>query len=154
MHLADAAKRAASESPNPADIEKAATSLFGKTLVTHQTGPEGIVVRKLYVERTPRPAFSAKSSISPVCLTALADVRSSSRARPTNEGGMDIEELARTKPEALFYEPVNPVSGLSGYQARNLAQRMGLKGAALVSVAGAAVSIAKAFLLGTPRWWK
>ncbi len=124
----------------PADIEKAAHTLFGKTLVTHQTGPEGIIVRKLYVEQAQTVAKELylacvmdRTKRVPVIMASL-------------EGGMDIEELARTRPEALFYEEVDPWTGLPSFKARNLAKRMGLKGTALNSMANAAVAVAKAFL--------
>lgn len=124
----------------PEDIEKAAQALFGKKLVTHQTGPEGVIVRKLYIEQ----AMSVKKELYLACV--MDRTRGCPVIMASTEGGMDIEELARTKPDALFYEPVHPVAGLAGFQARNLAQRMGLTGGALVSVASAAVGVAKAFL--------
>lgn len=125
---------------NSGDIQKAALSLFGKKLVTHQTGPEGVIVRKLYVEQ-------AQTVSQELYLACVMDrTRGCPVIMASTEGGMDIEELARTKPDALFYEPVHPVSGLAGFQARNLAKRMGFQGAALVAFAGAATSVAKAFL--------
>jgi succinyl-CoA synthetase beta subunit len=62
------------------------------------------------------------------------------------EGGMDIEELAKTRPEALFYEDVDPWTGLAAYKARALAQRMGFQGTALNALASVIVGVAKAFL--------
>src|SRR5687767_8978949 len=76
---------------NPQEIESAAKTLFGKTLVTHQTGPEGIVVQKLYIEQAQKVAREFY----------LACVMDRAKGRPvmmaTTEGGMDIEELARTR---------------------------------------------------------
>ena len=122
------------------DLQKAAKGLFGKTLVTHQTGPQGVVVRKLYVEQAQTVARELY----------LACVIDRSKGRPvmmaSTQGGMDVEELARTQPDAILFEPVDPWTGLQPYQARSLAQRMGLKGAALNAVAAVAQSVAKAFL--------
>ncbi len=62
------------------------------------------------------------------------------------EGGMDIEELARTRPDALYYADVDPAKGLPPYRARALAQQMGFQGASLLSFAAVANSLAEAFL--------
>jgi len=124
----------------PADVEAAAKKLFGKTLVTHQTGPEGIVVRKLYLEQ----AQTVEKEFY------LACVLDRSKGRPvimaSTQGGMDIEELAHKSPEAIFYADVDSWNGLQPFEARNLALRMGLKGATLASFAAVAQQTAKAFL--------
>lgn len=124
----------------PAEIESGARSLFGKTLVTHQTGPEGIVVRKVYVEQ----ATTVAQELYLACLLDRAKEKPVLMA--SREGGMDIEELARTKPEALVITEVDPWTGLSGYEARALAHRLGLKGQAVVSFAAVAQAVAKTFL--------
>lgn len=124
----------------PAEVETAAQGLFGKLLVTHQTGPEGIVVRKLYVEQ----AQAVERELYMACILDRAKGRPVIMA--STQGGMDIEELAKTKPEAILFEDVDPRVGLYGFQARRLAQKMGLQGAALNSVATVAVNLAKAFL--------
>jgi succinyl-CoA synthetase beta subunit len=64
----------------------------------------------------------------------------------STQGGMEIEELARTNPDAIFYEPFHPSTALPAFRARSLAQRMGLQGAALNSVASVMCGVAKAFL--------
>src|SRR6185295_18769739 len=124
----------------PAEIESVARSLFGKTLVTAQTGAQGVVVHKLYIEQ----AQSVQRELY------LACVLDRSRGRPilmaSTQGGMDIEELARTNPQAILYAVVDPSTGLQPYQARSLAQRLGLTGAALTSFASVAQAIAKTFL--------
>ncbi len=123
-----------------ADIEKAAQALFEKKLVTHQTGPDGIHIRKLYIEQ----AQSVTRELYLACVMDRVKGRPVMMASP--EGGMDIEQLARTRPEALFYVDVDPWQGLPDYLARALAKRMGLKGASLGAVASAASKVAKAFL--------
>jgi succinyl-CoA synthetase beta subunit len=122
------------------EVADAAKKLFGKLLVTHQTGPDGLVVRKLYVEQ----AQSVARELYMACVMDRAKGRPVIMA--TTEGGMDIEELAQSKPDAILYEPVDPWTGLQPYRARALARRMGLQGTALTSVASVAVSLAKAFL--------
>jgi succinyl-CoA synthetase beta subunit len=125
---------------NTAEAEAAAKTLFGKKLVTHQTGPEGLVVQKLYIEQIQTVARELY----------MACVMDRAKGRPvimsSVEGGMDIEELARTRPEAILYEPVDPWTGLAPYRARLLARRMGLTGSALNAVAAVATGLAKAFL--------
>jgi succinyl-CoA synthetase beta subunit len=122
------------------EIESAAATLFGKKLVTHQTGPEGVIVRKLYVEQ----AQTVQRELYLAC--AIDRSRGCPVMMVSTEGGMEIEELARTKPDAILYEPVDPVIGLPPYRARSLAQRLGLQGAALNSVASVMTGVAKAFL--------
>ena len=124
----------------PKDIEAAAAALFGKKLVTPQTGPDGLVVRKLYIEQ----AQSVKRELY------LACVMDRSKGCPvivaSTEGGVDIEELSKTRPEALLYENINSATGLPPFRARALAQRMGFQGAALNAMASAILGVAKAFL--------
>jgi len=125
---------------SPAELEAAAKSLFGKKLVTHQTGPQGIVVQKLYIEQ----AQAVSQEMYMAC------VMDRTRARPvfmaSREGGMEIEELARTQPDSILYEPMDPEKGLEAEAAQSLAQKLGLKGSATNSVAAVAQGVAKAFL--------
>jgi succinyl-CoA synthetase beta subunit len=124
----------------PQEIEKAAAELFGKKLVTHQTGPDGVIVRKLYIEQ----AQTVQRELYVAC--AIDRSKGCPVIMASTEGGMDIEELARTRPDSILYEPVDAATGLPAYRARSLAQRMGLQGAALNSVAAVISSMAKAFL--------
>jgi succinyl-CoA synthetase beta subunit len=124
----------------PSEIEHATEALFGKKLVTHQTGPEGVIVQKLYIEQ----ALTVQKELYAAC--AIDRTRGCPVLMLSTEGGMNIEELARTKPEAILYEPVDSVPGLPAYRARAVAARLGLKGTALNSVAGVIFGLAKAFL--------
>jgi len=123
-----------------AELENVAQSLFGKTLVTHQTGPAGIVIKKLYIEQ----AQSVKRELY------LACVMDRSKGAPilmvSLEGGVEIEELAKNKPEAILFETVDPLKGLSTEQALGLADRLQLTGPAREAFAPVAVGVAKAFL--------
>jgi succinyl-CoA synthetase beta subunit len=99
----------------PAAAQTAAQKMFGKPLVTHQTGPEGQVVRRLYVEQ----GLDIKREL----YLALVVDRDSRRiaVMASTEGGMDIEEVAAHTPEKIITEYVDPLHGLTGFQARKLA---------------------------------
>ena len=104
------------------DVQREALRLLGSTLVTHQTGPHGKVVNRLYVE--------VGSAIErELYLSALVD-RATSRVAfvVSTEGGMDIEEVARTHPEKILTFSVDPATGLMPQHARRAAQVLGLAG--------------------------
>ena len=98
----------------------AAKEIFGKTLVTHQTGPEGKVVQRLLVEQ----GLAIKSEL----YLALVVDRESRRIAimASSEGGMDIEEVAAKTPEKIHTIKVDPAVGLQSYQIRQLAFALGL----------------------------
>ncbi|MDH4226619.1 MAG: ADP-forming succinate--CoA ligase subunit beta [Deltaproteobacteria bacterium] len=97
-----------------------AKEILGKTLVTHQTGPEGKVVKKVFIEEGCDIAKEyyvgavVDRATQRVCLMA------------STEGGVEIEEVAAKHPEKILKEFVDPAVGLQGYQARNLAFGLGL----------------------------
>jgi succinyl-CoA synthetase beta subunit len=99
--------------------------ILGMKLVTHQTGPEGRIVKRLLVEE----GMDIKREIY---LSVLLD---RAAAMPvfmaSSAGGMDIEEVAKDRPEAILREHVNPGVGLQAYQARKLAFGLGLTGESL-----------------------
>ena len=99
---------------------EAAKEIFGKTLVTHQTGPEGKVVQRLLVEQ----GLAIKSEL----YLALVVDRESRRVAimASTEGGMDIEEVASKTPEKIHTITIDPAVGLQGYQVRQLAFGLGL----------------------------
>ncbi len=99
----------------PAAAQAAAEKMFGKPLVTHQTGPEGQVVRRLYIEQ----GLDIKREL----YLALVVDRESRRiaVMASTEGGMDIEEVAAKTPEKIVTEYVDPLHGLAAFQARKLA---------------------------------
>jgi len=104
------------------DVEREALRLLGSTLVTHQTGPHGKVVNRLYVEE-------GSAIERELYLSALVD-RATSRVAfvVSTEGGMDIEEVARTHPEKILTFSVDPATGLMPQHARRAAQVLGLAG--------------------------
>jgi succinyl-CoA synthetase beta subunit len=98
----------------------AATEILGKTLVTHQTGPGGRVVRRLLVEQG--------CDIKRELYLGMVVDRGSGRVTvmASTEGGMEIEEVAAKTPEKILREVVDPAVGLQGYQARRIAYGLGL----------------------------
>jgi succinyl-CoA synthetase beta subunit len=101
------------------DVKKEATRLLGSTLVTHQTGPHGKEVRRLYIEE-------GSAIDREYYLSALVDRETSCVAFvASTEGGMDIEEVARTSPEKILSFSIDPVTGLMPHHARHVANVLG-----------------------------
>ncbi|HLG28452.1 MAG TPA: ADP-forming succinate--CoA ligase subunit beta [Paenisporosarcina sp.] len=102
------------------EVRAYAKELLGKTLVTHQTGPEGKEIKRLLVEE----GCDIKKEYY------LGLVLDSATARVTlmgsEEGGVDIEEVAEATPEKIFKEVIDPVVGLTGFQARRMAFNMNI----------------------------
>ena len=104
------------------EVKSAAEDMIGRRLVTHQTGPEGKPVEKVYVE--------AGSDIARELYLALLVDRGSGRVAviASTEGGMDIEEVAAKTPAKIATMAVDPASGLQPFHGRRLAQALGLRG--------------------------
>jgi succinyl-CoA synthetase beta subunit len=109
------------------EVIQAAGQILGMTLVTHQTGPEGRLVRKLLVEQGLNIAKELYLSIIPDRSTAKIVIMAS------EAGGMDIEEVAAKTPEKIIKVFVNPLLGLQGYHCRQLAFGLNLPPAAVKS---------------------
>jgi succinyl-CoA synthetase beta subunit len=104
-----------------AGAQEAGTKMFGKPLITHQTGPEGRIVKRLLVEQGVAIARELYASL-------LVDrARGRVVVMVSAAGGMDIEEVAAKSPESILMEHVDPTLGLAAFQARNLAYALGLK---------------------------
>jgi succinyl-CoA synthetase beta subunit len=104
------------------EVKAEAEKMLGMTLITHQTGPKGRLVRRLYIEEG---AAIAKEYY----LSLLID-RETSRVAvvASTEGGMDIEEVAHATPERIHTFTVDPVTGVWPHHGLMLAQSLGLKG--------------------------
>ena len=104
-------------------VAEVAASILGKTLVTHQTGPEGREVRRLYIE-------DGCDIADELYLSMLVD-RGSSRVTiiASSEGGMDIEEVAASQPDKILSVAIDPATGLQPHHIRRLAGVLGLSGA-------------------------
>jgi succinyl-CoA synthetase beta subunit len=104
-----------------AAAQEAGAKIFGRPLVTHQTGPEGRIVKRLLIEQGVAIARELYASV------LLDRARSRIVVMVSAAGGMDIEEVAAKSPESILMEHVDPTVGLAAYQARNLAYALGLK---------------------------
>jgi succinyl-CoA synthetase beta subunit len=103
-----------------ADVKSEATRLLGSTLVTHQTGPHGKEVHRLYVEE-------GSAIDREYYLSALVDRETSCVAFVVStEGGMDIEEVAHKSPEKIITFSVDPATGFMPHHARHVANALGL----------------------------
>ncbi|MBT4760496.1 MAG: ADP-forming succinate--CoA ligase subunit beta [Bdellovibrionaceae bacterium] len=104
------------------EVEKLTGEILGMNLVTHQTGPEGKTVNKVFIE-------SGCDIAKEYYVAALLD-RATSRITmmASSEGGMDIEEVAEKTPELIHSVDIDPTVGLAPYQARQLAFKIGMKG--------------------------
>jgi len=103
------------------EVEEYAGKLLGMTLVTHQTGPEGRVVKKLLIEE----GLPIEKELY---LGILRDRGSARHIIMVSEaGGMDIEEVAAKTPEKIIRVFVDPLLGFQGYQARGLAYGLNLE---------------------------
>jgi succinyl-CoA synthetase beta subunit len=105
------------------DVRAAAEKLLGSTLVTHQTGAKGQIVRRLYVE-------AGCAIAQELYLSILVD-RSSEKIAvvASAAGGMDIEEVAAQSPDKIVTFTIDPVSGYQSFHGRKVAFALGLKGA-------------------------
>jgi succinyl-CoA synthetase beta subunit len=121
-------------------VRAAAAAMLGTTLVTHQTGPEGLPVRQVYVE--------VGSKIAREIYLSLVLNRDMSRLAfvASAAGGMDIEEVAAHTPEKITSVTVNPTAGLQDFQCRQLAFALGLKGAQIAQFGTIAHAIYKLYL--------
>jgi succinyl-CoA synthetase beta subunit len=99
-----------------AGVRAAVTAMLGSKLVTHQTGPAGQTVRRIYLEQG--------VDIARELYVGLVIDRRARRVAvmASADGGMEIEQVAAKTPERILTEVVDPVVGLSAYQARNLAR--------------------------------
>ena len=97
------------------EVEAYAKELLGKTLVTHQTGPQGKEVKRLYIEEG--------CDIQKEYYVGFVIDRATDRVTlmASEEGGTEIEEVAASTPEKIFKETIDPVVGLAPYQARRIA---------------------------------
>jgi len=109
---------------SPDEARQAAGNLLGHALVTVQTGPEGQLVRRVLVEQGCRIERELYLGIVVDRAAAMPVLMASP------QGGMDIEQVAARTPELIYREPFHPDAGLRSYQARKLAQKLGLSGGA------------------------
>jgi succinyl-CoA synthetase beta subunit len=124
----------------PAEIRDTAAKMLGETLVTHQTGEDGRVVRKVLIAKSVEIqkelyfAILIDRAISAPVIVA------------STEGGVDIEAVAEHTPEKIFHLPVDPLIGLQPYEARKLAKMLGIPTALLKNAATLFENLYKLFI--------
>lgn len=122
------------------DIETYANELLGKQLVTHQTGPEGKEVKRLYIEQG--------CDIQKEYYVGFVIDRATDRITlmASEEGGTEIEEVAAKTPEKIFKETIDPVVGLSPYQARRIAFNINIPKESINKAAKFLISLYNVFI--------
>jgi succinyl-CoA synthetase beta subunit len=124
----------------PAEAYEAAAQMLGRRLVTHQTGPEGRLVRMVLVEEALRPTRELYLSV----------VLDNSLAMPilmaSDAGGVDIEEVAAQSPERIHRLPVDPAVGFQPFMGRQLGLAIGLHGEALKEAVTAMAGMYRLFV--------
>jgi succinyl-CoA synthetase beta subunit len=122
------------------DVRKEATRLFGSILVTHQTGPRGKQVHRLYVEE-------GSAIDRELYLSMLVDRQTSRIAVvASTEGGMDIEQVARDTPDKIVTISIDPTANVCPHHVRRLSKALGLSGDLQKQMSGLLTSLYRAFV--------
>ena len=123
----------------PEEAQKLASEIIGMNLVTHQTGPEGKLVKQVLIEEAldiDRELYVGividRAAESPVVMAS-------------SEGGVEIEKVAAETPELIFKEYINPAAGFLAFQARKLGFKLGLSGNTLKQAVKFFIGLYKAF---------
>ncbi len=122
------------------DVSSYAGQILGMTLITHQTGPQGRLVRKVYIEEG--------CSVDREFYLSLLIDRTTSRLTflASTEGGMEIEEVAKNHPEKIIKVSIDPAADFQSFHGRNIAYGLGLKGDQVKEVIRFAKGIYEAFI--------
>ena len=125
---------------NLQEVRQYAEELLGKTLVTHQTGPEGKVVKRLLIE--------AGSNIKKEYYLSFVGDRKSARVvmMGSEEGGVEIEKVAAESPEKIFKEYIDPAIGLAPFQATRMAYKMNFPKEVIRKVTKLMINLHRAFV--------
>jgi succinyl-CoA synthetase beta subunit len=121
------------------EVREYASKILGMTLVTHQTGPEGRVVKRLFIEE----GADIKKELYVGMVVDRATQRVTLMA--SSEGGMNIEDVAEHTPEKIHKYSIDPKTGLTDAQAKDAAQKIGIPDAAVGQGAAFMQSLYKAF---------
>ena len=122
------------------DVVSNTEQMLGNTLVTHQSGPEGKEVKRVYIE----DGCDIKRELY---LAMLVDRATSSVAiMASTEGGMDIEEVAAHTPEKIITQSIDPATGISGFHCRKIAFALGLEGKQVGAFTKLMMSLYEAFI--------
>ncbi len=121
------------------EVKQYAKQILGMTLVTHQTGPEGRLVKRLLIEEGANIAKELYVGIT------LDRAQSKNVVMVSTEGGMEIEKVAEEHPEKIVKEAVDPAVGFQQFQARKLAFALGLSGDPFKNAVKFLLSLYKAY---------
>jgi len=121
------------------EVREYANQILGMNLVTHQTGPEGKLVKRLLIEQG--------INIETELYLGITLDRASSKnvIMVSTEGGMEIEKVAAETPKKIIKEAIDPTVGIQAYQARKLAFGLGLKGDQLKNAVKFIMALYKAY---------
>jgi succinyl-CoA synthetase beta subunit len=125
---------------SPEEARELASQILGMQLVTHQTGPEGQLVRKVLIEETADIAQELYVSIT------LDRAQGKPVIMASSQGGMDIEEVAAKDPKAISRVAIEPELGIQPFQARAVAQALGLKGGTAAKAAKLITGLVNAYM--------
>ncbi len=130
-----------------ADAKASATFMLANKMVSPQTGPEGLEVKKLLVAAGVDIADRKGGGKEEFYLAITTD-RASRRnvLIASREGGVEIETIAHERPEAIIKQPLHPTMGLQAYAARNVAYKLGLTGKLANQAADVMLKLAKLFV--------
>lgn len=122
------------------EVRQYAEELLGKTLVTHQTGAEGKVVKRLLIE--------AGSNIKKEYYLSFVGDRKTARVvmMGSEEGGVEIEKVAAESPGKIFYEYIDPAIGLAPFQATRMAYKLNFPKEAIRKVTKLMINLHRAFV--------
>jgi succinyl-CoA synthetase beta subunit len=124
---------------NIADAQAAAEFMLTNKMVSYQTGPEGLVVRKLLIA-------AAETIVKEYYLAITIDrSRHTSTLIASAEGGVEIEVVAESNPAAILKVPLHPLVGLQAFQAREVAFQLGFQGKQVAQAVDIMMKIAKVF---------
>ena len=124
---------------SPLEVAQATDKLLGKKLITNQTGPEGKIVNRIYIEEA--------TDIEKELYLGLVFDRSSESIMvvASTEGGMSVEEIAKEKPETIIRSKIEVAVGIQSFQARELAFGLGIDSDLISRASDTIIGCAKAF---------
>ena len=124
---------------SPLEVAQATDKLLGKKLVTNQTGPDGKIVNRIYIEEA--------TDIEKELYLGLVFDRSSESIMvvASTEGGMSVEEIAKEKPETIIRSKIEVAVGIQNFQARELAFGLGIDPELIARASDTIIGCAKAF---------
>ena len=124
---------------SPLEVAQAADKLLGKKLVTNQTGPEGKITNRVYIEEA--------TEIKKELYLGLVFDRSSESIMvvASTEGGMSVEEISKKKPETIIRSKIEVAVGMQKFQAREIAFGLGIEAKLIARAADTIIGCYRAF---------